>query len=149
MVVQRGHFSLWFWPFLWPAKSGAFTLFFLLIVSEDLQHCSPPHRRAIIANECGHLSYFHTLIWALAVVFVLRNAAIRAGFAWIGTHQGPLVALGTFLAFLGLILVGFRALLHGFEHQADDYAVARVGAADLVAALSWLGTATFGAEASP
>lgn len=149
IVVKRGHFSPWFWPFLWPAKSGAFTLFFLLIVSEDLLHCSPPHRRAIIAHECGHLICFHSLIWALAGIVVLRNAAIHAGFAWIGAHQGPFVALGTLLAFLGLILVGFRALLYWFEHQADDYAVARVGAADLVAALSWLSTATFGANASP
>ena len=148
IVVKRGHFSPWFWPFLWPAKSGAFTLFFLLIVSEDLLHCSPPHRREHRPRvPPPDLLSHHGL--DVGCDRRVKECRDPRGVAGIGAHQGPFVALGTLLAFLGLILVGFRALLYWFEHQADDYAVARVGAADLVAALSWLGTATFGAEASP
>ena len=148
LVLKSGRFSPWFWPLLWLAKSGAFNMFFLVIVSEDLLNCAPHHRRAIIAHECGHLSRFHSLIWMLAAAVVLKNTAIRAGFAWIGAHLAPWVALGTFLAFLALSLLGFRALLYWFEHQADDYAAARVGAADVVSALSWLSTKMFGAEGS-
>lgn len=149
IVVKRGRFSPWFWPFLWLTKSGAFNLFFLVIVSEDLLGCPPSHRRAIIAHECGHLSRLHFLIWAAAGAVVLKNTAIRSGFAWIGVHMGPWVAVGAFALFLISSLIGFRALLYWFEHQADDYAVARVGPEATVAALSWLKASLFGGKKSP
>ncbi len=149
VVVKQGRFSPWFWPFLWLTKSGAFNLLFLVIVSEDLLSCPPHHRRAIIAHECGHLCGFHALIWMAAAAVVLKNDAIRAGFAWIGSHLGPWVALWAFVAFLVLSLLAFRALLHWFEHQADDYAVARVGPQAVVAALTWLSTTMFGPGESP
>lgn len=149
IVVKRGRFSRWFWPFLWLAKTGAFNLLFLVIVSEDLLACPASHRRAILAHECGHLSRLHFLIWTAAGAIVLKNAAIRSGFAWIGAHIGPWVALGVFGVFLVLSLFGFRALLYWFEHQADDYAVARVGPQAVVAALSWLRATLFGDKGAP
>lgn len=149
IVVKRGRFSPWFWPFLWLTKSGAFNLFVLVIVSEDLLGCPPSHRRAIIAHECGHLSRLHFLIWAAAGAVVLKNTAIRSGFAWIGAHMGPWVAVGAFALFLISSLIGFRALLYWFEHQADDYAVARVGPEATVAALSWLKASLSGGRKSP
>jgi hypothetical protein len=149
IVVKRGRFSPWFWPFLWLTKSGAFNLFFLVIVSEDLLGCPPSHRRAIIAHECGHLSRLHFLIWAAAGAVVLKNTAIRSGFAWIGAHMGPWVAVGAFALFLISSLIGFRALLYWFEHQADDYAVARVGPDAVVGALSWLRAMMFWEKDAP
>lgn len=100
-------------------------------------------------SPCGHLSRLHFLIWAAAGAVVLKNTAIRSGFAWIGAHMGPWVAVGAFALFLISSLIGFRALLYWFEHQADDYAVARVGPEATVAALSWLKASLFGGEKSP
>lgn len=149
IVVKRGRFSPWFWPFLWLARTGAFNLLFLVIVSEDLLACPASRRRVILAHECGHLSRLHFMIWAVAGAVVLKNAAIRSGFAWIGAHVGLWVALGAFVVFLVLSLVAFRALLYWFEYQADDYAVARVGPDATVAALSWLKASLFGGKKSP
>lgn len=120
-----------------------------MIVSEDLLGCPPSHRRAIIAHECGHLSRLHFLIWAAAGAVVLKNTAIRSGFAWIGAHMGPWVAVGAFALFLISSLIGFRALLYWFEHQADDYAVARVGPDAVVGALSWLRAMMFWEKDAP
>jgi hypothetical protein len=149
IVVKRGRFSPWFWPFLWLAKSGVFNLFFLIIVSEDILDCPASHRRAIIAHECGHLSRFHFLIWAATGSVVMNNSAIHSGLVWIGAHIGPLVAVGAFALFLIACLTGFRALLYWFEHQADDYAVARIGPEEMVAALSWLNARLFAGKKSP
>lgn len=149
VILKRGRFSPWFWPVLWFTKSGAFNLFFLLIVSEDLLHCSPERRRAILAHECGHLTHFHALVWIAAATLVLRNDFIRAGLSWVGAHLGPWPALVAFGAFLALSLTGFRALLYWFEHQADDYAVARVGALGVVDTLEWLNGKMFGTDGSP
>lgn len=77
------------------------------------------------------------------------NDAIRAGLTSIANHYGPWAAPGAFLALLVLITVTLRALLYWFEHQADDYACAKVGAADMIATLSWLNVRLFGAKGSP
>jgi Zn-dependent protease with chaperone function len=149
IVVKRGRFSPWFWPYLWLAKSGAFNLFSLVIVSDDLLNCPATHRRAIIAHECGHLSRLHFLIWTVAATVVLKNDVIRFGFAWIGTHIGVWVELTAFFVVIILSIFGGRALLNWFEYQADDYAVERVGPQALVSALSWLRTTLFRNKGAP
>ncbi len=91
----------------------------------------------------------HSLIYTTAGAILLKKAAIPSGFVWIGSHVGPWTALAVFVLFLVLCPIAFRALLHWFEHQADDYAVTRVGPRTVVAALSWLRAALYGEKNAP
>jgi hypothetical protein len=149
IVLKNGYFSPWFWPFLWFAKTGAFNLFFFVIVSRELLDCPGEHRRAVLAHECGHLRGFHSLIWAAVGLLLRSNATVASWLSWVGNHHGPWMALGVFAGFLALSLAGCRALLYWFEHQADDYAVAKVGPQAVIGALSWLRATLYGQTAAP
>lgn len=138
VICKRGFVSPWFWPTLWLTRTGAFNLFLLLIVSDDLLDCPPRHRRAIIAHECGHLRGLHSLVWVGLLVVLLKTQAVLAGFEMIARATSPSVALAALLVFLLGLILGLKALLYWFEYQADDFAVSRVGHADVQAALEWL-----------
>lgn len=84
----------------------------------------------------------------LALVIALKNEAISAGLFRIGANLGSWATLGVFLVLLTLIPLAIRALMFWFEHQADDYACARVGVEDMVETLSWLNRWMFGAKGS-
>lgn len=138
VICKRGLFSPWFWPLLWLTRSGAFNFFFLLIVSDDMLDCPPGHRRAVIAHECGHLCGFHSFIWLGVTALLLKTPALPAGFRMISASVGPFHALAALVAFFICLMRGLKALMYWFEHQADDYAAAMVGGAEVAAALKWL-----------
>jgi Zn-dependent protease with chaperone function len=149
IIIKRGVISPWFWPPLWITRTGVFSLLFLVVVSDDILHCSAQRRRAILAHECGHIHGFHGLIWPAFAALVLQNSVLKSGFAWLAAFSGPWVALLALLGFTITALAGLRALLYWFEHQADDYAASKVSIDDLIEALTWFSKTLFGDKASP
>ncbi len=147
LVVKRGRCSPWFAPKLWLSSTGAFSMFWILIVSDTLLDCEPRYRRAILAHEMGHVAGWHSLLWVILIAGLLQIPFPEL--AQVVRHSygpwGPMTALSLFMV-LGSIWIG--TVLVWFEHEADDYGARCVGVTDLMDAVRWLDRRLSGEEGS-
>lgn len=144
VVIKRGRGSPWFFPHLWLVKHGAFACFIWVVISEDLVSCDAMKRRAIIAHECGHIRKFHDFIRWSPMAFLFNLAAIPKGLSWITSQYGGAASLSILAVLVAALVFVVAKLLYWFEHDADDYAVSKVGLHPVIDTLSWLSTTLSG-----
>jgi len=148
IVIKRGRWSPWWLPPVWLTPTGVFTTFCVIAVSEDVLYCDAGYRRAALAHEVGHLAGLHSLLWVILIMALFHGPFPELA-AWTREQFGPWGPVGAFSILMTVGIYAVRGVLVWFEHEADDYAVARVGMTEFTTGLRWMKQRIVGDRPAP
>jgi hypothetical protein len=80
------------------------------------------------------------------MALLLNLAAIPKGLSWITSQYGAVASLSILAVLVAALVFVVAKLLYWLEHDADDYAVSKVGFQSVIETLSWLSTTLSGGK---